>query len=36
MNMKEEILTKSELVGQAYINYANEVMSLFRQYNICE
>lgn len=36
MNMKEELLTKSELVGQAYINYANEVMSLFRQYNICE
>ena len=34
--MEENILTKSELVGMAYRNYANEVLSIFRQYNICE
>lgn len=34
--MNPDNLTKSELVGKAYVDYANEVFALFKQYNICD
>lgn len=35
-NMNLNNFTKSELVGRAYVDYANEVFALFKQYNICD